>query len=113
MLGIRRFGTTQIDLWQGDPSKFSVDLSWPSLMGLGQDFSCLQTLQEASKKERRHVSLLCQEESKVEEMLETVSSFLTAKPSTQKFPGRITIITPSSSIYDALQTKLFSTFKDI
>ena len=109
MLGLRRYRQIQIDIWQGDIAKFSVDLaSDVSATTWSAQFEGLR--KRIAPGGKFHVSFLVASESLAVSALQSVKKLLDEIPS--EMLRRITFVAPNNSIYGALQESLFSTFED-
>lgn len=103
MLGLRRFNSTQVDLWQGDANTFACDL-------MLQDRDLLQ--KEDATWALKHICILCSDNSDAQKIMASIKARLQIKSGPAANPRRITVIAPSIVVYDTLQEALFSTFKD-
>lgn len=123
MLGVRRFKSIQIDLWQGDITKFAADLSesYPKTSPSDeQDADGLKRIwtklfKHAQIRGGRHLSINIDRKedaipvmNAIKECFENTDSGDVVKPI-----KRITLVATSMEIYDHLQEALFSSFEDL
>ncbi|MCX6116810.1 MAG: hypothetical protein NT027_04665 [Proteobacteria bacterium] len=114
MLGLRRYRQTQIDLWQGRHEQFAVDLSFT----FQTPADLFQKLDSCRTQFLRHASIICKSTDEANLVIDTLNDYLTKNHPADLHaaavnPRRVTVIAPSSDIYDALQQNLFSRFLDI
>lgn len=119
MLGLRRFKKTQIDIWQGDITKFALDImgAEPSIQttqGLSENSDGLcdawfQSLKSQSAA-KKHLGILCSNQNHANAALKATKLFLAAHA--ESAPRRITFVAPSLDVYDSLQEALFAHFED-
>lgn len=122
MLGVRRFKGTQIDIWQGDITKFAADLSVSaprtSPSGGAPDglrLAWLDVFIGAQKTGGRHVTIDMKAGIPAALAMQAAKDFLETRviPSGAKTIQRITFVASTMPLYDELQESLFATFEDL
>lgn len=123
MLGVRRFNSIQIDLWQGDVTKFAADLSEPCPKispsekqdpdGLLHAWVLL--FKSAQTRGGRHLTVNISEATSAVTIMNAIKEcFGVANAALKTIPiKRITLVATSMEIYDGLQEALFSSFEDL
>lgn len=118
MLGVRRFKGTQIDLWQGDITKFATDRSEnaphaspsdPNSDGFRSLWAAL--LEKAESAGGRHLAVAIAETAASPEIMTALKDFLNRRI-TSKIK-RITLVAANMPTYDVLQDSLFASFEDL
>lgn len=118
MLGVRRFKGTQIDLWQGDITKFATDRSEyaphtgpsdPNSDGLRSLWAAL--LEDAEVAGGRHLAVAVADVDASPVIMTALKDFLNGRQ-TSKIK-RITLVATNTPTYDMLQDSLFASFEDL
>lgn len=105
MLGLRRFNKTQIDLWQGDITKFAVDLRLQGSMNHSSNpFVGLRFDEKAC-----HVSVPIEQPQQARPFMHALKQLLEQHPD---WARRVTFVALREEVYEALQAELFLTFED-
>ena len=118
MLGVRRFKGTQIDLWQGDITKFATDRSEAAPKAGPSDANAdgprrlwVELLDKSEIQGGRHLAIAITDATTSSTIMNALKDFLNTR-STSKIK-RITLVARDMPTYDALQDSLYASFEDL